>query len=199
MMQDATQSRHNHHEQVQAHDRGIPREDERILATVPSQTSIETYPGDSPHPEIYRQALKSILTTPDIENRLNYITASMIVTIFGGWLAGKMVQTRAFIFFTDLLLFFTSLAMAGFLAGVMLGENILPAETVPILLLAATAIVLLIMGFVLGSMIVGATRHSKARAEGTSARDIVVPMRQRRYAGRARGRNGYSHRSTDHA
>ncbi len=167
---------------------------------VPSQTSIETYKGDNPHPEIYRQALKSILATPDIENRLNYITASLIVTIFGGWLAGKMVRTRAFIFFTDLLLFFVSIALAGFLVGIMLGENILPAKTVPILLFVATGIVLLIVEFVLWSMIVKATRHSQASTEDTSStRDIVVSRCQDARADHVRGHKVYSNRPTSHA
>ena len=175
MMQDTAQLRHNQNEQMRAHDRGIPREDERVLAPVPSPTSIETYPEDSPHSEIYRQTLRSILASPDIENRLDYITASLIVTIFGGWLVGRMVQSRAFVFFTDLLLFLASLVMAGFLVGVMLGENILPAETVPIILLAATGIVLLIGGFALGNMIVGATRTFREQTDGTSSRrDMVV-------------------------
>ncbi len=191
-MQETTRLRHNHHEQIQAHDAGIPREDERILATVPSQIRAERYAGDGPSPETYRRALKTLLATPEIESRLDYITASLIVTIFGGWLASKVVVSRAFTFCVDLMLFVESLALAGLLIGVMLGENILPAGTAMVLLFVAMDIVLLIVGFVLGSMIVAATANSrKRRDEIFSRRGVVVspgepqPMMRTRAGGYA--------------
>lgn len=187
-MQDTTQLRHNHPEQIQAHDRGIPREEERILATVPSRMSIERYGEDGPPPEVYRQALKSILATPELESRLNYITASMIVTMFGGWLAGKMIRTRAFIFFTDIILLFASLALAGFLVGVMLGEGFLPPATAPVLLFVTVGLALLLVGIVLGNMILGAHRNSREQSDdGSFSRTIIFPARKRRsYPGHAK-------------
>jgi len=183
-MQDTTRLHRDHREQVQAHDRGASREDERILATVPSQTGVERYAGDGPSPETYRQALKALLATPEIESRLNYVTASLIVTIFGGWLASKLVMSRAFILFVDLTLFIVSLALAGLLIGILLGESILPAGTAPVLLFATVGIVLLIVGFVLRSMIITATSISrKRRDEMPSRRGVVVsPLEQRSMA-----------------
>ncbi len=192
-MQETTRLRHNHHEQIQAHDAGISREDERILVAVPSQIRAERYTGDGPSPETYRQALKTLLATPEIESRLNYITASFIITIFGGWLASKMVVSRAFIFFIDLMLFVASLALAGLLIGVMLGENILPAGTATVLVFVAIGIVLLIVGFVLGSMIVAATANSRKRqGETFSRRGAVVSPREQQSTTRARAGEYYS-------
>ncbi len=162
-MSETNQSRRHRHEQVEAHDRGISREDERILATVPNQTGLRRYAEDGPSPETYRQALKAILATPEMESRLNYITASLVVTIFGGWLASKLILSRAFILIFDLMLLTTSLALAGLLIGIMLGERILPTGTVPVLLVAATGILFLTGGFVLGRMIIPATSNSRKK------------------------------------
>ncbi len=181
-MPEATQLRRHHHEQVEAHDRGVSREDERILATVPNRTSPRRYAEDGPSPEAYRQALKAILATPEIESRLNYITASLVVTIFGGWLASKLILSRAFILIFDLILLTAILALAGLLIGIMLGESILPTGMVPVLLVAATGILLLISGFVLGRMIIPATSNSRKRRDEASLRRGVdfYPLERRR-------------------
>jgi len=180
-MPDTTQRRRNQRKQIQVHDKGIPRDEERILATVPSQTGVERYAGDGPSPEAYRQALKVMLASPEIESRLNYITASIIVTIFGGWLASRMILSRAFMFFVDLTLFIVSLALAGLLIGIMLGENILPGGMVPVLFFAATGIVLLIVGCLLGSMMRTATSHSRRRRAETFSQSgmVISPLEQR--------------------
>ena len=153
-MQDAIQTRQNRHEAAPWNDKHVARnEDEKILATVPSRVVRGRFRADEPNPETYRQALKVMLETPEIESRLSYITAAMIVSVFGSWLGIKLIRTRAFALFADLVLFFSSIALAGFFIGVMLGEGFLPLGIVPVLLFVATAIALLIMGIVLGNMI----------------------------------------------
>jgi hypothetical protein len=178
-MQDTTQVRRNQRQQSQSPDQDISQEDERFLATIPGRTTVERYGAGSPPPEVYRQAVRAILATPELEGRLNYATASLIVTVFGSWLAARMLASRAFLLFVDGLLFLTSLAVAGFLVGGMIGENILPVETIPVLLFAALAIVLLMAGCVLGNMLVNGTRHTRSASRAKSS-DLRTPAGRRK-------------------
>ncbi len=184
-MQDTTSKvRHNRSEEDRQRDGKVAREDASVLATLPSRTSLERYGADSPQTEIYRQAVRAILATPELDGRMNYVTASLFVTVFGSWLAGRMLKSRAFLFFVDIGLFLASLAMAGLLIGIMVGENILPAETIPMLLFVATAIVLLIVGFVLGNMLVSVSNYSRTRsAKASSSRGAVVSVSRETRAG----------------
>lgn len=151
---DTIQTRQKHREEVRWNDRnGTRNEDEKILATVPSRVVPRREHPNEPDPEVYRQALRVMIETPEIESRLSTITAAMIVSVFGSWLGIKFTQTRAFAFIVDLALFFASVGLAAFFIGMMLGEEILPMDLVPVLLFGAAVIALLLMGIVLGNMV----------------------------------------------
>lgn len=174
-MQDATLAHDEISEPILSQDRGVRREEERILATIPSQTYLERYGMETLESETYRQALKAMLATPAIEKHLNYITASLIVTIFGAWLAGKFVLSRTFSFFIDLVLFITSFALAGLLIGILLGEVILPVETIPVLLFAALVVLTLLMGFALrGTIVTIKSMSQKRETETLASRGVAV-------------------------
>ncbi len=150
-MQDTNRVSQIHPDNVEIYDKGIAPEERSILATVPSRVSGEENRANDLHPETYRQALKVMLGTPEIESRLDYITAGMIVTIFGGWLAGKAIKSRAFAVITDLLFLFLVAALIGGLLGVLLGEAFLPASIIPFFLLAMAAAMLFLLGILVGS------------------------------------------------
>ncbi len=131
-----------------------------MVTRIPNQTSGERYLTNSPHPDVYRQALRIILETPEIEGHLNYITAGTIVTILGSWLTSSMIKSRAFTMFTDILLFFGSTALAGLLIGIMLGEGLLPKEIVPVLLFVVVGISILVPAIFLGGLMFQPTQRS---------------------------------------
>jgi hypothetical protein len=132
-----------------------------MVTRIPNSTSGDLVLTNRPHPDVYRQALRVILETPQIERRLNYITAGMIVTILGGWLTGSVVRHRAFTFFADLLLFFSSLALAGLLVGVVLGEGFVPSETVPVLLFVTLGLLIVVLSVMLGSLLFQSTQYAQ--------------------------------------
>jgi hypothetical protein len=153
-MQDTIQTHQNHHEEVRWNDRNVARnQDENILTTVPSRVVPNRRHANEPGPEVYRQALRVMIETPEIESRLSTITAAMIVSVFGSWLGIKFTQSRAFVLSVDLVLFLASIGLAAFFIGVMLGEGFLPTGAMPVLLFGAAVIALLLMGIVLGNMI----------------------------------------------
>lgn len=194
-MQDTTHLRHDHSERDRVPVEETAHENNSVLATIPNRTSPERHGADSPQPEVYRQAVRTILATPELDDRMNYVTASLFVTVFGSWLAGRVLKSRVFLFFVDSILFLASLAMAGLLVGVMVGENILPAETVPVLLFVATAIVLLTAGFVLGNMLVSGSKHARASGNEVSySRREVVSVSQGTRDGRTSERTVYTQR-----
>lgn len=161
-------------------DRNTSREDERILATVPRRTELRQYGRERLDPETYRQALKVVLGTPEIEGHLDAITASMLVAIFGTWLAAKMVWSRVFGFFVDILLLFATLSLAGFLIGVMLGEGILPAQTANVVLIASAGLALVLAGVVLGVLVRGVEHGAPRAGRESAAAKIVVNAEDRR-------------------
>ena len=152
-MPDTSGSYLDRREQVRRGDRISPRQEQRLVNRIPSQTRGEKYLANTPSPEVYRQAMKVILETPQMERRLNYATAGMIITILGGWLTGSVVKSRSFTLFTDLLLVFFSLALAGLLVGIMLGEGILPSSIIPVLLFALLGILNSVIAIMLGSLL----------------------------------------------
>jgi hypothetical protein len=152
-MQDRDQSYLDRFERIRRGDQGSMRQDQMVVTRIPIQTSGESYWASSPHQDVYRQALRVILETPQIERRLNYITAGMIITILGGWLTGSVVKSRAFTTLTGSLLFFCGTALVGLLVGIMLGEGFIPKESVPVLLFATVGILIFVLAALLGSML----------------------------------------------
>ena len=177
-MQETNSVRHVHADRVQVIDQGIAPEERHILATVPSRTRAECNATRDLDPETYRQAFKVILGTPEIESRLPYITATMIVTVFGGWLAAKAVSSRTFAMVTSTALLFLGAAVAGALIGVLLGESFLPEQTIPLVLLAMTGVVLFLLGILIGAMAPG---ESRIEPQNTwESRPIAATVRERR-------------------
>jgi hypothetical protein len=132
-------------ERIRRGDKNSAHPEQSIVTRIPHQASSEGYLATSPHPDVYRQALQVILETPQMEQRLNYVTAGMIVTILGSWLTGSIAKSRPLTMFTDLLLVFASLAFAGLLVGIMLGEGILPLNIIPILLFGLLGILIFVV------------------------------------------------------
>lgn len=156
-MQDRDGSYLDRSERIRRGDKSSAHPEQSLVTRIPNQTSGERYLANTPHPDVYRQAMKVILETPQMERRLNYVTAGMIVTILGGWLTGSVVKSRPFTMFTDMLLFFSSLALAGLLVGIMLGEGILPLNIVPVLLFVMLGILISVMAIMLGSLLLRST------------------------------------------
>ncbi len=157
-MQDRDSSYFESHEWIRRGDQGNARQEQSLVTRIPNQTSDENYLVSSPRQEVYQQALRVMLENPQIERRLNYITAGMIVTILGGWLTGSVVKSRAFSTFTGILLFFCGTALVGLLVGTMLGAGLLPKESVPILLFAMLGILILVLAVLLGSLLLQSTQ-----------------------------------------
>lgn len=148
-------------ERVRRGDRFDTRQAQSIVTRIPIQTSGERYLANSPHPNVYRQALSVILETPEIERHLNYISAGTIVTILGSWLAASTIKSRAFTMFTDIMLFFVSTALAGLLIGIMLGEGFIPREIALVLLFGLVSISILVLVILLGSLLLRSTQRSR--------------------------------------
>lgn len=156
-MQDRDESYLDRREHIRRGDKSSARQEQSIVTRIPNQSSEERYLANTPHPDVYRQAMQVILETPQMERRLNYVTAGMIVTILGGWLTGSVVKSRPFTMFTDILLVFFSLALAGLLVGIMLGEGILPLNIIPVLLFVMLGILIFVIAIMLGSLLLGST------------------------------------------
>ena len=157
-MQDRDQLYLDRRERISGSNGNDSREAQNIVTRIPNQTGAAGYLANSPQPDVYRQALRVILETPQIERRLNYITAGMIVTILGSWLSGAVLKSRPFALFTDLLLFFCSLALAGLLVGIMLGEGVMPIETIPVLLFAMLGILIFVVAVMLLTLLLRSPR-----------------------------------------
>ena len=141
-------------ERIRRGDSSSARQEQNLVTRIPNQASEDRSLANTPNPDVYRQAMQVILKTPQMERRLNYVTAGMIVTILGGWLTGSVLKSRSFAIFTDLMLFFCGLALAGLLVGIMLGVGILPMETIPILLFATLGILIFVVAIMLGALLV---------------------------------------------
>jgi hypothetical protein len=156
-MQQRNESYLDRRARIRRGDRSSDRQEQSVVTRLPNQTSEGKYLATTPSPDVYRQAMQVILETPQMERRLNYVTASMIVTILGGWLTGSVLKSRPFAIFTDLVLFFCGLVLAGLLVGIMLGEGILPLETIPILLFVMLGILIFVVAIMLGTLLLRST------------------------------------------
>jgi hypothetical protein len=156
-MREKNESYLDRRELVRRGDKSSARQEQSLVTRIPNQTSGGRYSVTTPTPDVYRQAMQVILETPQMERRLNYVTAGMIVTILGGWLTGSVLKSRPFAIFTDLVLFFCGLALAGLLVGIMLGEGILPMATIPILLFAMLSILIFVVAVMLGTLLIRST------------------------------------------
>jgi hypothetical protein len=156
-MQARNESYLDRRERTRRGDKSIARQEQSIVTRIPNQASGEGYLVNSPNPDVYRQAMQVILETPQMERRLNYVTAGMIVTVLGGWLTGSALKSRPFAIFTDLVLFFCSIALAGLLVGIMLGVGILPMNIIPILLFTLLGILIFVVAIMLGTMLLRST------------------------------------------
>jgi hypothetical protein len=145
-------------ERIRRGDKSSAHPEQSIVPRIPHQASSEGYLATSPQQDGYRQALKVILETPQMERRLNYLTAGMIVTILGSWLTGSAVKSRPFTMFTDIVLFFCSTALAGLLVGIMLGKGILPLNIVPVLLFVLLGVLIFVVAVMLGSLLLQSTK-----------------------------------------
>jgi hypothetical protein len=152
-MQNRDGSYLDRHERIRKGDVYSPRLESSIVTRIPNPTNDKSFAADSPHPDVYRQALAVILETPEIKGHLNYITAGTIVTVLGSWLMGSMIKSRAFALFTDIMLFFASTAFAGLVIGIMIGKGYIPKEGIPVLLFILAGALLLVLAFLLGSML----------------------------------------------
>jgi len=144
-------------ERIRRGDNDNAHQEQNLVTRIPNQANEDRSLATTPNPEVYREAMQVILKTPQMERRLNYVTAGMIVTILGGWLTESALKSRSFAIFTDLMLFFCSLALAGLLVGIMLGVGILPMETIPILLFALLGILIFVVAIVLGALLLQST------------------------------------------
>jgi hypothetical protein len=156
-MREKNESYLDRRERIRRGDKSSARAEQSVVTRIPNQTSGGRYLATTPPPDVYRQAMQVILETPQMERRLNYVTAGMIVTILGGWLTGSVLKSRPFAIFTDLALFFCGLALAGLLVGIMLGEGILPMETIPILLFVMLSILMFVVAIMLGILLLRST------------------------------------------
>ena len=156
-MQARDESYLDRRERTRRGDKSSPRQEQSIVTRIPNQASGDRYLANTPNPDVYRQAMQVILKTPQMERRLNYVTAGMIVTILGGWLAGSALKSRPFAIFTDILMFFCSVALAGLLVGIMLGEGILPLNIIPILLFLLLGTLIFIVAIMLGTLLLRST------------------------------------------
>ena len=156
-MQDRDGSYLDRRERIRRGDKSSAHLEQSIVTRIPNQTSEDRYLVASPHPDVYRQAMQVILETPQMERRLNYATAGMIVAILGSWLTGSVVKSRPFSVFTDMLLLFSSLALAGLVVGIMLGIGILPPNIIPVLLIVLLGILIFVIAIMLGSLLLRST------------------------------------------
>ena len=154
------------------------REDGRTITTLVTQTNQTEYVTQSLHPEVYRQALKVMLETPEISNRMNHITAALIFAVFGGWLARVAVRSRAFAALVDFSIFLACVTLAGLGVGVLIGGGFIPTAFLPALVFVLLGILFLFLIVLLISLIMWATRYGAAETFETSPRPIVITTRE---------------------
>lgn len=152
-MLDRDESYLDRRERIRRGDKSPARQEQSIVTRIPNQTRGQGYLANTPHPDVYRQALRVIVETPQMERQLNNAIAGMIVTILGSWLTVSLVRSRPFAMFSDMVLFFSSLALAALLVGIMLGEGILPPNIIPVLLFVFLGILVCVFAIMLGSLV----------------------------------------------
>ena len=157
-MQDRDSSYFESHEWIRRGDQGNARQEQSLVTRIPTQTSDESYLASSPRQDVYQQALRVMLETPQMERRLNYITTSMIATILERWLAGSAVRSRASTTLTGILLFLCGTALVGLLVGIMLGEGLIPRESVPVLIVVTIGILIFVLATLLGNLLLRSTQ-----------------------------------------
>lgn len=122
---------------------------------------------DGPHPDVYKQALKVIWGTPEIANRLSYITAGLIVTIFASWLASAGIKSRAFAVTADFVLFLCGAAMLGLVIGVLTGQGLLPNAILPVSLIAVMGALIFALGALFAGLLPCPTTKDDERSDRT--------------------------------
>ena len=157
-MQIRDQSYLDRFERIRRGDHDSLRQEQIVVTRIPIQTSGESYLASSPRQDVYQQALRVMLETPQMERRLNYITTSMIATILERWLAGSAAKSRASTTFTGILLFLCGIALVGLLVGIMLGEGLIPRESVPVLMVVTIGILIFVLATLLGNLLLRSTR-----------------------------------------
>ncbi len=157
-MQDRYSTRRNHRQQILVHNTDIIDQDGNVVTRIPTQAEVENARRSAANRQIYEQALQVMLTTPELDRRVRYVTTSVIVSVLGGWLAGQAMKTRAFIFVLDAAVFLFSITLVGLMLGLMIGFGVLPIETLPLLLIIGTGIVLLVAVILFIAMMMMATK-----------------------------------------
>ncbi|MBI5031939.1 MAG: hypothetical protein HZB51_15520 [Chloroflexi bacterium] len=160
-MQDRDKSYLDRRERIRRSDKSIMRHKQNIVTRIPNHTSGERDLANSPHPDVYRQAMKVILETPEMEKRLSYITAGTIVTILGSWLMGSMFKNRAFAMFTYIMVFLGSMALAGLLIGIVLGAGFISTDIMLVLLLGLVLVSIWVLVILLGGLLLRSTQRSQ--------------------------------------
>jgi hypothetical protein len=131
-----------------------------------------------PQERQYRDALQVMTTTPEIESRLDYATAGMIVAVFSSWLAASALQTRAAALVIDTMIFVVGAAVWGLLIGIMIGIGILPLGTFSVLLyLLVGAVFLLLVILLIDFLLLSAGVWSNRRVRVTQARKVKSSRR----------------------
>lgn len=157
-MQDRDRSYLDRFEQIRRGDQDSPRQEQIVVTRIPIQTTGESYLAPSPRQDVYQQALRVMLDTPQMERRLNYVTTSMIATILERWLAHSAAKSRASTMFAGILLILCGTALVGLLVGIMLGEGLIPKESVPVLLVVTISILIFVLAVMLGSLLLRSTQ-----------------------------------------
>jgi len=185
-MQDRYYVRRNPRRQMLVRNADLVDQDGNLVTQIPTQEQIQAARRQAAEQQLYQQALQVMVTTPELDRRMRYISASMIVSVLGGWLAAQAMRTRAFVFVVDVLIFLFSITVVGLLVGLMIGFGVLPVDTIPILLIIGTVVVLFVAIAVFLAMIMLVNHpHPQVR---TVARpdevDYVVTEEPRTYRNR---------------
>jgi hypothetical protein len=152
-MENGTQLHFERRGQIEHIDQDNSEQDQIIVAQMPNEIGVTRSWATGRRSDDYRQALRVILETPQVDRRLNYVTAGMIVAILGVWLTGSVVTSRAFALFTDLVILLSGSALAALLVGMMLGEGVIPLNAVPVLLYVLLGMLVLFDGIMLVSLL----------------------------------------------
>jgi hypothetical protein len=150
--------------------------DERTVTVIPArdvqryQTIIE--------PSTYQQILHALHEHPELETRIDYDTTNTVYETYENTSADRRNGTWMFDIFVDVVLIILALALAGLIIGIMIGQNMLPPESVPFLLFVSLGIVLIIGAVIIVGAFMTATSKPRTEDEQLPTRTTVVTQQR---------------------
>ncbi len=120
-----------------------------VITLVPNQANATRQRANGTPPRDHRQELRMIVAAPAVERRVNAAAGMMDATL-ESWLANKMMP-QILIACALILLLFLVAAATGLLIGAAIGQVVIPAGFLTLVLFGSVALAIFLLGLGLGA------------------------------------------------